>query len=258
MGPLTQTGSNPIILTPTFETAGPVFSVGWQTVSFTFTATNNATNLTIGNFRDDANTTVQQFATPNGVFGYAYYYFDEISLIEQSPLPVEWLSLAATASPNEALLEWSVAPLTEDARFVIERSEDGVEFYAFGERLASPGETIFAFRDAAIQNEQYYYRLVYYGADGQRTMSRVMRLQWDGREDFSCFYDASKRSLVLERSPKANQNTKLTLYDLNGRVRFKTQMKVGSFRLPNDLQSGLYLLELAQEGRQRREKLWIR
>ncbi|NJK83400.1 MAG: hypothetical protein HC912_05860 [Saprospiraceae bacterium] len=74
VNPLSQAGSNPIILTPTYETTTPLFSTTWQTVSFMFVATDNHTHITIGNFRNDANTAVQEFATPsNSTFPYAYY-----------------------------------------------------------------------------------------------------------------------------------------------------------------------------------------
>ncbi len=258
VGPLTQNGNDPILLNPTFETAGAVFSVNWQTISFTFTAVNNATHLIIGNFRNDANTTVQQFANSSSSFGYAYYYFDEISVTEQFALPVEWLSLEASAAQNEAIIDWVVAPLQEEARFVIERSEDGQKFEALGERRASPGETVFSFRDAAIQKEQYYYRLRYQGLDGQSSLSRVMKVQWTGGTDIAWRYDENDRKIILERSPQANQNSSLLLYDLNGRKIYQDYSDTGSFVLPSELTAGLYILVLAQEGRQVKKKLWVR
>ncbi|MEM6347620.1 MAG: T9SS type A sorting domain-containing protein [Bacteroidota bacterium] len=257
VGPLTQNGSNPIILTPTFETVGAIFSVNWQTISFTFTAVNNATHIIFGNFRNDANSTVQQFAASSSSFGYAYYYFDEISVIEQSALPVEWLQVEATARPSEAVLKWVVAPLYEETRFFIERSEDGQNFNAIGEQLANPGESVFSFRDAAVQNDQYYYRLRYQGADGQSSLSRVMKAKWEGETDFVWYYDANSRKVIIERSPQADRSSSLLLYDLSGRLVYEDSSEAESFLLPSDLRSGLYILVLAQEGSKVRKKLWV-
>lgn len=84
--PLTQFNAQTPLLLPTdFETATPVYSAGWQKLSFTFSPTAPVQYLNIGNFRNDANTTVNLFATP-GILRKAYYFFDDISITRSRPL----------------------------------------------------------------------------------------------------------------------------------------------------------------------------
>ncbi|MEM7658369.1 MAG: T9SS type A sorting domain-containing protein [Bacteroidota bacterium] len=258
VGPLTQTGSDPIILTPTFETTGAVFNSGWQTITVTFTAPTNATHLTIGNFRDDANSTIQQFASPSGSFGYAFYYFDEISVLEENPLSVEWLNVEATAAPNEARLTWVVAPLTNEARFVIERSEDGQVFVPMGERQGVPGEMEFAFRDTDIVQDTYDYRIRYEGLDGSRSMSRSLQVRWTPSTDFAWYHEEGKRRLVIKQAPAIGSPIDFRIYDLNGRSAHQGQSQAGKIGIPNNLPPGMYLIHLSQNGHSLRDKVWVR
>ncbi len=99
VGALAQTGAQPILLTPTYETPGTIFNTGWQTVTFFFIAADNYTHLTFGNFRNDASTTVVQVAPPSSPgFSYAYYYFDDLILAEEIVLPVSLLNFQGKKS----------------------------------------------------------------------------------------------------------------------------------------------------------------
>jgi hypothetical protein len=92
-GPLFQQGRTPIIINPTFETNGTVYSAGWQVISFIYTPPTPVDHITIGNFRNDANTTAVQYVTPT-FFTFSYYFFDDIkveraSLLEASDVVTE-------------------------------------------------------------------------------------------------------------------------------------------------------------------------
>lgn len=86
-GPLTQVGRNPIILTPSFETNGTVYSTDWSVITFTYTPTAAVNHLTIGNFRNDANTTSFQYVPPSFTgISFAYYFIDDVSVTRTRPL----------------------------------------------------------------------------------------------------------------------------------------------------------------------------
>lgn len=94
-GPLVQNGRSSIILTPTFESNGPLFSSTWQTIQFTVTPPISLDHLTIGNFRNDRNTTTQLLGTPSSAsFPYAFYFMDNVVVEEMPPLSFE-------AEPND-------------------------------------------------------------------------------------------------------------------------------------------------------------
>ncbi|MEO0627329.1 MAG: gliding motility-associated C-terminal domain-containing protein [Bacteroidota bacterium] len=86
VGPIFQTASTPFNFEPTFEISAVLANEDWIQFSFTFTASQPFDQLTIGNFRDDAQTIIQNDGNP-GIFGAAYYFLDDI-VINQSDLPV--------------------------------------------------------------------------------------------------------------------------------------------------------------------------
>ena len=78
-GQLTQTGYNLITgITPQLEITTLVADTVWTFYTFTYTATQAYSYMTIGNFRDDAGTLTQSFGTNRP---YSYYFFDDFSVV---------------------------------------------------------------------------------------------------------------------------------------------------------------------------------
>lgn len=112
-GPLTQAVDEPVLVTPQIEIPGVIYHDNfWQEYVFTFVADNASNYITIGNFEDDASTTVEG--------GYrAYYFIDDIELItsentltitgDESLCSGESTTLTAL---NDVLIGWanSVSP----------------------------------------------------------------------------------------------------------------------------------------------------
>lgn len=77
-GAPSQTGYNLIPgITPQIELTTVVANSVWTFYTFTFTPQQQYSYMTIGNFRDDASTQVQNFGTNRP---YAYYFFDDFSV----------------------------------------------------------------------------------------------------------------------------------------------------------------------------------
>jgi PKD repeat protein len=84
--PLTQSGTDPILVTPQVTYGTVYYSYTWQLLTMQFVADSAYDYLTIGNFSTDANTVYQQFdPCPN--FG-AYYFFDDLAVEEAASAPV--------------------------------------------------------------------------------------------------------------------------------------------------------------------------
>lgn len=84
--PLTQSGYNLINgITPQFEEASLVANTTWTQYSYTFIPNQAFSHITIGNFKDDAGTQIQSFGTNRP---YAYYFFDDISVVSQNSVPL--------------------------------------------------------------------------------------------------------------------------------------------------------------------------
>ncbi|NND77361.1 MAG: hypothetical protein HKN39_04195 [Flavobacteriales bacterium] len=79
-GPLAQAVDEPILLDPSIEITSVIYySNYWEEHVFTFTPAANFDHMTIGNFRDDANTTITGGTR-------AYYFIDDIAVVPSTPI----------------------------------------------------------------------------------------------------------------------------------------------------------------------------
>lgn len=76
----TQTGYNPILVTPHFEITSVITNTVWVQHTFTVTPAVNCNYITIGNFRMDAACSPVATFTSAGNWPYAYWYLDDISV----------------------------------------------------------------------------------------------------------------------------------------------------------------------------------
>ena len=96
-GPLTQSGTGPILINPQIEITTVFYDTVWTQFSFQYTATSAFDYFTIGNFRDDANTTAMQFGVPyDGV----YYFVDDITVEISNQPPVAIFNAANHICPG--------------------------------------------------------------------------------------------------------------------------------------------------------------
>ena len=78
--PLDQEGSAPILDTPELEIEGELFSTVWEKKTFIFTADEEYTYLTIGNFYSDEETNYSIAVEGPLPFAGAYYFIDDFSV----------------------------------------------------------------------------------------------------------------------------------------------------------------------------------
>ncbi|MBR5982462.1 MAG: choice-of-anchor J domain-containing protein [Bacteroidales bacterium] len=92
-------------------------------------------------------------------------------------LPIELLSFTATCNGRYAELEWTTASERNNDYFVIERSDDALNFIEVG-RVAGAGNSIeqldYTYNDYGIHGGDNYYRLVQVDYDGTRTASEIV------------------------------------------------------------------------------------
>ena len=92
-------------------------------------------------------------------------------------LPIELTSFTATCDGRSALVEWSTASERNNDYFVIERSDDAINFTEIA-RVAGAGNSIeqldYTYNDYGIHGGDNYYRLVQVDYDGTRTVSDIV------------------------------------------------------------------------------------
>lgn len=98
----------PVGIVPQVENAGATLAdkLNWMLVAGTYVAQGGESHVTIGNFRDDASTTVTGW-TCCGQYG-AYYHLDDVSMVEEGQAPpclyrADATSLAPLTPPASAI-----------------------------------------------------------------------------------------------------------------------------------------------------------
>ncbi|MEY3442748.1 MAG: hypothetical protein RLZZ519_1029 [Bacteroidota bacterium] len=102
---------------PQLELTTIIHHTAWQQYTFTFTPTQPFQFLTIGNFRNDAATSIGTFTPGSGV---AYYFLDNVEVIPAAPLPVETLNLHQVDNESALELEWSLPQSTVGDELMLE------------------------------------------------------------------------------------------------------------------------------------------
>jgi hypothetical protein len=172
--PLTQVDHEPINVTPECDYASQLWNTGWTQISFQFTPTDAYQYITIGHFKDDANT-AHTYHGPGG--DGAYYFIDDVVVQPLTTLPVELISFSGMNVSEGNLLEWQTASEFNTDHFVVERSDDGTAFAAIGEVIAagfSGSSTSYSFVDERPFPDAGYYRLRIVDRDGAEEYSHVI------------------------------------------------------------------------------------
>ncbi len=97
--------------------------------------------------------------------------------IDLSPLPVHFISVAASCTDSLVLITWKTPPEHNSSRFGIERSTDNIHWNAIGSLPAKGtggSETNYAFTDNQALHSAYY-RIAKYDLEGKVQYSKVFR-----------------------------------------------------------------------------------
>ena len=144
-----------------------------------------------------------------------------------SPLPVELIAFAATATGAEVRLAWATAGERACAYFAVERSATGQEFAEIG-RLAGHGSTVqaqaYALSDARPLPGLSYYRLRQVDEDGQAHYSAVQAVRYAPAPDKTAalaplqLYPTATAGPLTLVLPAGTAPAPVQVLDLSGRL----------------------------------------
>ncbi|MBO7134269.1 MAG: T9SS type A sorting domain-containing protein, partial [Bacteroidales bacterium] len=140
-------------------------------------------------------------------------------------LPIELLSFTATCNGNYAELAWSTASERNNDYFVIERSDDAIEFTEVG-RVAGAGNSIeqldYTYNDYGIHGGDNYYRLVQVDYDGTRTASEIIVANCIEPEvaepDVQAYPNPFNDELTVVLDNFGNRAATIEVYDMLGKL----------------------------------------
>ncbi len=140
-------------------------------------------------------------------------------------LPIELISFTATCNGKSSLIEWTTATEKNNDFFVLERSNDAVNFKEIA-RVAGAGNSIepinYAYTDYGARSGDNYYRLVQVDYDGTSTASEIIVANCPaetlGEPDVLAFPNPFDDNLTLHFENFGNKQATVEVYDMLGRM----------------------------------------
>lgn len=139
-------------------------------------------------------------------------------------LPIELVSFTANCNGRSALIEWTTATEKNNDFFVLERSNDALNFKEIA-RIAGAGNSIepisYAYTDFGVRNGDNYYRLVQVDYDGTSTASEIIVancLGTDGEPEVLAYPNPFGDDLTLRFENFGNIQATVEVYDMLGRM----------------------------------------
>jgi dienelactone hydrolase len=169
-----------------------------------------------------------------------------------APLPVIFNYLKGKNLNNHNIISWSTTSEISNDRFEIMRSTDGTNFTLIG-TVAAKGNASgseYSFDDANAVKGTSYYRLNQIDKDGKTSLSKVIRIDNNGRAVAIEKYPNPVNSiLTVSIEGNTGNNIGISIADMQGRIVKQQQWKKDNLLLKKDisvanLQSGIYQLIL--------------
>jgi len=174
-------------------------------------------------------------------------------------LPVKWLSVSASKSDNDVMVNWSTAAEKNNDHFVVERSVNLKDFIAVGEVKASgntntKSDYSFNDKDGASIAHVIYYRVRQVDNDGSSTISNVVSVNVNEIvQPIVAFPNPFTHELEININSKTTSDINISITDLSGReVYRKTEHHLSNSAIVlNDLsrlENGFYLMKVSYDG----------
>lgn len=178
-----------------------------------------------------------------------------VTLVEECPLPLAWLSFSAERLNEGALLTWTTADEKNTSYFTIERSSDGTHFTKMGQvkAIGKTSQNNYVFEDQQTITGTVYYRIVQYDEDGAYTYSAIRSVQHNRAE--LLIYPTKHNGLFnlkLSSMSPVNKNIDVYLFSTMGTEVYheKHQSTLGNLDADiniSNLSSGVYLIKVSTE-----------
>lgn len=228
--------------------------VNWTTVVGSFVPSVAYNAVMVGNFYDDANTTVT-FVNSSVDIGYNAYYFVDDVYVSTTPivLPIEWSNVKADVNGRLATLHWELEAEGID-RYIVEVSEDG---YGFTESQAVQGiDGRYSFDQVDTMRSHLptlFYRIRAIGRTGESYLSPVVEAtRYATGLNFLLAYPTQVKQgdqLTVEYNSTRIEAVTLQFFSLEGRLVRTEKLPLGTvghqeLQLPmHGMAAGAYLLK---------------
>lgn len=167
-----------------------------------------------------------------------------------SPLPVELTSFRVLKQNAQAALEWTTASEFNNEKFIVERSENAVDYIAISEVMGhgTSSETQeYHFVDENPLPGLNYYRLKQMDFDGNFVYSEMKTVDFEDMDDIAVFPTLVSETMHIEiPADNTEEGIQISIFNLQGGLLFSTKEK-GShlYDVPlTNLPNGHYLAQV--------------
>ncbi|MDJ1498567.1 T9SS type A sorting domain-containing protein [Cytophagaceae bacterium DM2B3-1] len=176
-----------------------------------------------------------------------------------TPLPVAWLNFKGYAQNEGVILQWNVASETNNAKFTVERSLDGIHYEAIA-TITGKGTTSqqspYSYTDTNPLVATAYYRIQQTDVTGESSYSSVISISYTSTRpatQFTVFPNPARStdSISLSFEGTIPAYTDYTIYDFSGHILSSDKLETsdtGIFTMNTQLIKGMYLVRLTGEG----------
>lgn len=166
-----------------------------------------------------------------------------------SVLPIELLSLDATCINKKTTISWTVASQNNNDFFTIEKTNNGINYEIIGtvNGTRNSNQIInYSFIDTEPLTDLSYYRLKQTDINGEYKYYNLPAVNCNSLQIFVIYSNPETDQIIVEFNYSKNENYKLTLYDIYGRlVQTISNITSGKIEIERqNLASGLYILQL--------------
>ena len=174
------------------------------------------------------------------------------SAVLSSTLPVKLQSFTAKKTAEGVVLDWTTAQEINSAAFVVERSEDGVQYNAVA-TLSAAGNSntakLYTYTDHALVAGKIFYRLKQVDSDDKATYSAVVTVTFENQKGQIGIYPNPLTDRFRVALPQGVKEGVLSLFDSKGvqvmQQNITDEQTVSSSRL----HSGIYFIRVDSKGK---------
>jgi hypothetical protein len=143
----------------------------------------------------------------------------EVYPSEPSPMPVEFIAVECSSNKNTVIIDWITGSETNNDFFTVERSENGVDFYAIGfidGSGTSNGILQYTYSDFEPITGVSFYRIRQVDFDGQFSFSEIVSANFSDLKEEMIVY--SENGIVTVNITSKNEtDATLTIIDMTGK-----------------------------------------
>lgn len=179
------------------------------------------------------------------------------------PLPVTLLYFVANCQSNDVLLSWATATEKNADRFVVEASNDGIEFASIGEILANGQSNVLQSYQFLVNASTYsYFRLKEIDFDGSVEIFKIIENPCIELQDAVNARYSPSEGFVVDIVSSKSKKLQLSITAINGQniLNKKLDIQYGAQRLvyPTEtLPKGIYILTIGDDSHLKSTKLSV-